>query len=383
MDRGIAEPLVLVVSGALLALTPLSGMARVERPTRRVIGPTPRGLPDTGAETCALCHAEIALEWRGSLHAHAWQDEVFQAAYRVEPMAFCRDCHAPLNQGAEPTGAAAAEGVSCAVCHVSGGKLLGPGTGASRQAPHPVMEVRALSESRTCKGCHQFNFPADPGPGREVFATDEPMQDTFEEWASSSAAAGGAQCQDCHMPWRSSPADPRGRHRSHAFPGGNDLELLRAAVHVEVGAARDGDDVVVTVRVAPAAIGHSFPTGDLFRRAELRVWMDGDEAQGVSTAFAREFESVLERSPAGDLVFVKREAADTRVPPPGNGAPAPRVLRLRSARGGLVRWALDHLLMPTPLAASQGIGQPPLNQRRVHSGTVEVSPAPALPGGPL
>ena len=54
-------------------------------------GATPRGVASTDAASCATCHAAIAAEWRSSMHSASWTDEVFQSAYAVEPMAFCRN----------------------------------------------------------------------------------------------------------------------------------------------------------------------------------------------------------------------------------------------------------------------------------------------------
>ena len=333
------------------------------------VGPTPRGVSDTTAEACGACHAEIAREWRASLHAHAWEDPVFQSAYAVEPMQFCRNCHAPLGAaGQEPDRRAADESVSCAVCHVRGGTVLGTRP-AGPTSPHPTFATRALGESAFCAPCHQFNFPADPGAHRDVYATDEPMQDTFEEFRMSAAHAQGRTCQDCHMPWRAD-ADGR-RHRSHAFPGGSDLALLRQAVRVEVRARRDGDDTVVEARLVPGDTGHAYPTGDLFRRAELSVWAEGDDAHPRALSFAREFAARLERSPRGAMVFVRRQSLDRRVPPPGTGPVPFQTVRLRGA-AARVRWRLDHLLMPTPMAASHGVGEA-RNRIVVHEGDAPVA----------
>lgn len=326
------------------------------------VGPVPRGVSDTTAEACAACHAEIAREWRASLHAQAWEDPVFQAAYAIEPMAFCRNCHAPLGRAhAEPDARAAREAVSCAACHVRAGTVLS--TRETPQAPHPTFATRALGDSAFCAPCHQFNFPADPGTHRDVYATDEPMQDTFEEFRLSTAHANRTSCQDCHMPWRD---DGNGRrHRSHVFPGGSDPGLLRRGVRVELSARVEGDETVVQARLLPGEIGHAYPTGDLFRRAELRVWTD-DPARAQTLAFAREFAPVLERSPRGQMVFVRRQSFDGRVPPPGTGSIPRRTLRL-PGRATRVHWRLDHLLMPTPMAASHGIGAAH-NRLLVHEG---------------
>lgn len=329
------------------------------------VGPAPRGTGSADAAGCAACHAEIAAEWRASMHSAAWTDEVFQAAYAVEPMAFCRNCHAPANAHAEPRGAAADDGVSCAVCHVRDEHVLA--TRRSGSAPHPVMAVRAMGESRYCAGCHQFNFPGDTGRGGAHFETGEPMQDTYAEWLDSAAAAEQTQCQGCHMPWVD---DARGgRHRSHRFPGGRDLALLRSALDVSVTARVEGDHTLVTATLTPRALGHSFPTGDLFRRVEVSAAWADEPASAVRVGLAREFSNVPARTPHGSLTFVRRQSADTRLAAAGLGPPRVVTLALPGTRRGAVRWSLDHLLMPTPLAASQGVGEP-RNRLVVADGTV-------------
>jgi hypothetical protein len=328
---------------------------------------------DGTSAACASCHAEIAREWRESQHASAWRDEVFQAAYAVEPMQFCRSCHAPLAPaGRHPDARAAEEGVSCTVCHVRDGHMLGPGRSAPAAGAHASDATVAMRTSAFCEGCHQFNFRGDSGPRGEVYATDEPMQDTHAEWAMSASGARGEHCQSCHMPTVTT-ADGR-THRSHRFPGGSDRALLSAAVRVEASARREGAVTVARVAVHPDRIGHSFPTGDLFRRAELRVWIDGDEAHAQTVAMAREFRPVLERDPHGRPVFVRREAHDTRVAPPGVGVVTPTELRF-SAPGTRLRWRLDHLLMPSPLAASQGFGDPRV-RTTIAEGSVDLPGAP-------
>jgi hypothetical protein len=259
------------------------------------------------------------------------------------------------------------------VCHVREGSVLGAHGRSASRAAHDTRRVTAMATSAYCAGCHQFNFPADPGPGATLFATDEPMQDTHAEWQMSAAAADGVQCQDCHMPERTL-ANGR-RYRSHRFAGSRDPEMLRRAVDVEIDAVREGGEVVVTARVAGRGIGHAFPTGDLFRRAELRVWLQDDEASARVHGFARAFAPSLEESPRGEPVFVRRQVADTRVPPPGLGEPQPIVFRFSVPAGRPVRlrWAMDHLLMPTPQAASQGLAEPRV-RTRFREGTLEVTP---------
>ena len=100
----------------------LATLAASRSPSAGEPAPLP-GRPARGAiashsnGSCAGCHREIAEEWRESLHHKAWVDPVFQKAYAIEPMAFCRGCHAPESDpDAEPSVAAAAAGVGCTPC---------------------------------------------------------------------------------------------------------------------------------------------------------------------------------------------------------------------------------------------------------------------------
>lgn len=172
------------------------------------------------------------------------------------------------------------------------------------------------------------------------------------------------------MPWVTAP-DGR-RHRSHRFPGSGDRALLSRAVRVEGVAQVTARGTTVRVTVSPDRIGHAFPTGDLFRRAELTVWLDDDAAHAQTVTMARAFGPSLERDPHGRPVFVRRQSADTRVQPPGVGVVVPRELRF-ARTGAVVRWRLDHLRMPSPMAAAQGFGEPRV-RTLVAEGRFDVTP---------
>ena len=51
-------------------------------------------------ESCEGCRDDVAREWRQSNHRNAYNDPTFQRALSLEPLPFCRGCHAP----AAPTG---------------------------------------------------------------------------------------------------------------------------------------------------------------------------------------------------------------------------------------------------------------------------------------
>lgn len=257
-------------------------------------------------EDCARCHAEIAREWSASLHKSSFDDPLFLAAYAIEPLAFCRGCHAPEADAArEPSADARSVGVACTTCHEQGGHIVG---GTARDADargHAVVADARMSTTGACASCHEFDFPEVPGA---------PMQSTVSEHASSTYAS--TSCQECHMPVR---RDAAGRdYRAHDFRVlGND-ELLSSAV---VGTAKRSGLATVDVALTAGKVGHAFPTGDMFRNLEVR-------------AVARPLANTQARAFAATPVFLGRTFAtspregggvhrlpleDLRVPPPGKG----------------------------------------------------------------
>jgi len=327
------------------------GLARGDR-LPPLPGPAPRahGLVDglgalSGNGSCAGCHADIAVEWRRSLHRRAWADPVFQQAYTVEPIAFCRGCHAPESDLAvEPIGRAADEGVGCTTCHVAAGHVVS--SSASPSALHPVFADARFATEQACAGCHQFDFPSEA-----LQRVAQPMQDTIAEHARSTAK--DAPCQSCHMPL----VDGReGRHRSHDFAVLADPSMIRRAARVTAERA-DGNRVAVTL--APAAAGHAFPTGDMFRRLEVRAFAvdkNGEVVAAEPVILARTFRDAPRDPHGGGLDLARVEAADTRVPPPGG--PSRRVLvQLPDGARGEIRWRVVYQRMAAPMAEAFHVDQ--------------------------
>lgn len=332
------------------------------------VGPRPARLSGVDADDCAACHAEIAAEWRGSHHARSWTDPLFQTSYAREPDAFCRNCHAPMMaRGArEPDARAAREGVSCAVCHVRGGRVLGTGARGGdappRRDPHPEARLPEMATAGFCGACHQFDFPAARDARGARGRSGEPMQDTVGEWSRSASGARGEACQACHMPWRVSPAGRR--YRAHDFAALRDPARLRAAVRVAVEVRRARGAVAVRARLEGGVIGHAFPSGDLFREGAFSVWIDGDPATLRVERLARRYGA----TPSGR----RREVDDTRVPAPGDGPARDLSFTLPDAPGGArVRWSLDHLRMPVDQALRHRVADAD-NRTRVAEGSAYV-----------
>lgn len=260
------------------APTALGAAARVRMPTpgRARLGEAVRA-----NAACEACHVEVAREWRGSLHQRADVEPAYRRAFAIEPLPFCRSCHAPeaVPELEEPTEVAEL-GVGCVSCHLTGDDdrvLASPrATDTPERAPHPVVRDARFATASACANCHEFAFPGMRG--RDVA---ELMQSTVREHAASGAS--DRSCADCHMPAL------EGRRRSHAFVASRSAEVVKSAVDVEV--ERLDDRVRVVLR--PKVSGHAFPTGDLFRRVEISVEVLGPDHLVLSRELrhlARHFE---------------------------------------------------------------------------------------------
>lgn len=223
---------------------------------------------------CERCHVEETAQWRGSPHHTAYADETFQRSFEREPRQTCQGCHAPeADPSRPPPPWAAAVGVTCVTCHVDGddGNRIMATTNADLAAsPHELLPTTRLEGDAACAGCHEFDFPRTPrtrDPG--------PMQLTVTEHARSDFA--DIACADCHM----GPEGDDG-HAGHAFNVTRNEALLREAIAVEVDRTDDGRMIF---DLTPIGVGHSFPTGDLFRRLELRAEAVDDDGHVVGTTF--------------------------------------------------------------------------------------------------
>jgi hypothetical protein len=377
---GLWVPSALVVGALGLALYSGAAFADASPPSLVALpGPAPRARdagydPRAANEACASCHQEIAAEWRGSMHQEAWIDPVFQEAYQIEQQAFCRGCHAPEADSEQDPGAgAAAVGVGCTTCHVQDNRIVGAAP-ASDEAPHPVFADARMATQAACASCHQFDFP---GLGL-------PMQDTLSEHARSSFA--DVACQACHMPPVNGPGERR--HRSHAFAVFADPAMIRSAARVQ---AERSDAASIEVEITSAIVGHAFPTGDMFRRLEVRAHAVDAAGDVIATADPVFLGRVFGDRPAHGAAlgaglgsspsFRRTEISDTRVPPPGDGGPRRVALRFdRPVGEASIVWGVYYQRMTTAMAASFGIDQAH-DEVAVHEGVLEPVASSALAHG--
>jgi hypothetical protein len=265
------RPARIALAGAAILSATLSPRA-AEPPA--MPGPYPvaagRAARDAVAENarCEGCHADIAAEWRGSLHRASNTEPAYVRALGREPIPFCQECHAPEADPRAPAPEAiGAIGTACVTCHLTGDAVLAaPRRDHGREAPHRIVRDARFGGEGACAACHEFPFP-ELGLRRPR----ELMQETVAEHRSSLHAS--FACAECHMPRVDG---PRGRHRSHAFSASRDPERIRAAATVR---AERRSPTAIRVTLAAAEIGHAFPTGDLFRRLTVSAEAGGARAE--------------------------------------------------------------------------------------------------------
>lgn len=220
----------------------------------------------TNGEECGQCHVQIWKDWKQSQHSKAWEDPLFQSGFEEEKkFVRCVYCHDPLGSSKKTIQESRSEGISCAVCHIRNGEIIGFG----KTNTHGGKRDPFIQSSEYCGGCHQFNFlvsRSDLIPGHVV------SQNTLEEWKAYRAAGGKKTCQRCHM--------PGGRH---LFFGGHDTKRLRQAFRYSV--VRNKNGVLFTAWTK--GVGHDWPTGDLFRSVKLEVAPSSDGPYKPVAEFSR------------------------------------------------------------------------------------------------
>lgn len=244
------------------------------------------------AEICGRCHRSIQEGWKKSAHASAMESRLFQDSLEMAERDFgadarkvCLGCHAPiavLLGDLVLSRKTSWEGVTCDYCHsIREVQENGPNpkakvefsdlkSGPSKDSVSPAHRT-AYSAVHTsalaCAVCHQYTN-----------SLGFPVVTTYSEWKESVSGQAEQECQRCHMYLvKGSVVDPRVKREAahevnlHEMPGSHSIEQLNRALKAQMSAARDGDRLVVTVKLTNEGAGHYLPTGSPMRQLVLVV----------------------------------------------------------------------------------------------------------------
>ncbi len=253
----------------------------------------PEGLDSVSAQECGGCHEAIYREWSQSVMARAWTDPYFQTDYDYEDQPQnCLNCHTPLvNQQEdlvlgfkdkaklkpilEPNPDFNSElreqGVTCAVCHVKNGKIVGPFE--TDNAPHPVtVDPTMTSGMKPCEKCHVVS-----GNRWDTFYKMSPCGTVAEIEESGQEL----DCVGCHMPPVKRPVVKGLKARigrRHLFWGGHVPKQVKKALRVEYQSFIDEFEKTAEYKFTLSNVGtyHYLPTGtpDRYLTLEFRL-LDG------------------------------------------------------------------------------------------------------------
>jgi len=276
---------------------------------------------------CAECHGKMAGEWKKTPHSRAATSPLYQKLAAGD--AACAGCHAPLAAYLGPDHAAAAEGVTCDVCHSIAAVDLdreprftlavhdmikyGPLCDADDHYFHRMGCSPLHEKAELCGACHQRVVRGPDGP--------IPVYTTYQEWKDSPYAGKGYTCQACHMPGDRAEVAEGEKARDdvphHGFFGDGALRKGAARLDVMLPMARGGGAVPPPVLVAVENFaGHDLPSGFPGKRVVLRVVVHGDRGAELARA-----EEIFERrlvDAAGRLVAYPaavKVASDNRLRP--------------------------------------------------------------------
>jgi hypothetical protein len=284
------------------------------------------------AVRCGECHGSMESQWASSAHARAATSPGYRAmrALAGATAPDCARCHEPLAayvQADDPAlAAAAAEGVTCDVCHTIAEVELGQGSASftmrvdSRAKYGPLCDAEdhyfhtmACSElhqtAELCGACHWLVLSA----GR-----DEPLPvyTTYAEWKQGPYAARGVTCQGCHMPGRRGEvAVGAGERQVVSEHGFLDRDLRGRAAVLALRIEPDASGAVrIEYEIHNSGAGHSIPTGSPARRLVLRVRAT-DASGRVTGQVAASFGRVLVDAAGTIVPFVRavRVAQDSRI----------------------------------------------------------------------
>ena len=241
-----------------------------------ITGP-PEGIASLRAASCGGCHPRIYREWATSMHAKAWTDPYYQVDLIFDGnQQICLNCHIPLrnqqehlvlgftdrerfkpilqiNPDFDPE--LQQEGVTCVVCHLRDGVIIGPYPDAD--APHPSrFAPRMLDGLSPCQKCHVVS-----GSRWDTFFRIPPCGTVSEIRKGESTTI---DCTGCHMKKINRPAADGGKKRQgsrHLWRGGHDRQTVQKALQVELAIIIKDENRQASLTLTNTGADHFLPTG--------------------------------------------------------------------------------------------------------------------------
>ena len=207
---------------------------------------------------CKSCHPAIWREWEKSMHAKAWEDEIYQAAAKTvkDRQKSCDPCHAPepilvtgIGKMPKLRNEQRNSGVSCLICHLDqDGAMHGPPASAETNFHVNVSDPIFTSPTKLCATCH-----GQPSV---------PEHDQVSSFLKSRYAEEKKSCVTCHMPvvnrLQSTASFESIKGRKHTWQGSRSVAQLRRAATLKI----DFEGKQATVILQNKA-GHLLPGGTL------------------------------------------------------------------------------------------------------------------------
>lgn len=245
----------------------------------------------TDVDTCDQCHADVAAQWRSSVHSIAsFNNPIYRYAVdRIradvsrEKSRFCGGCHDialmvdnGLDVEVDPSDKRAHAGITCRTCH-SIAHTAADGNGsytlAADTIPVPVVgdkasikrhvdraAMPALRTAGMCAACHRAFLDESTGNAHHMTGQDDVTPFQRSVFAGSRVhrvddPIAEQDCRGCHMPLEEAPmgdaAATNGKVASHRFLGAHTwlasmrgekeqlrrtAEMLRGSVSIDVAA---------------------------------------------------------------------------------------------------------------------------------------------------
>lgn len=270
----------------IILIRPLNIFVVDEKFERPIHVDVPEGLSSVSANACGECHEEIYREWSESMHAKAWTDPYYQVDYVYDgSQQICLNCHIPLvNQqenlvlgfkdkekfkpvlkpNPDYDRALQAEGVTCAVCHIKDGKIIGPF--ATDNAPHSVIvDPEMTSGMKSCEMCHVVS-----GKRWDTFYKVPPCGTVAEIKESGQEI----DCIGCHMPEVVRPMaegmDAK-KGRKHLFLGGHHPATVKGSLEVKYEKRINRNNMKYIFALTNIGAAHYLPTGTPDRHLTLEI----------------------------------------------------------------------------------------------------------------